>query len=148
MADCGLIKWSNRQSAIDNRQSKKGSRMIKPFDLHGLKTYDLESRPSKVFHEDLGRPVTAGASLHDWLDSLPRQLAGKDIRRVSEALCQTHQKGGPVVAGVGGHVIKTGCAPYLIDWIERGILTGIAMNGAAAIHDFELAFAGKTSEDV
>jgi deoxyhypusine synthase len=122
--------------------------MIKPFDLHGLKTYDLESRPSKVFHEDLGRPVAAGASLHDWLDSLPHQLAGKDIRRVSEALCQIHQKGCPVVAGVGGHVIKTGCAPYLIDWIERGILTGIATNGAAAIHDFELAFAGKTSEDV
>jgi hypothetical protein len=122
--------------------------MIKPFDLHGLKTYDLESRPSKVFHEDLGKPVGAGATLHDWLESLPRQLAGNDIRRVSELLCQTHRKGYPVVAGLGGHVIKTGCAPYLIDWVERGLLTGVVLNGAAAIHDFELAFAGKTSEDV
>jgi hypothetical protein len=122
--------------------------MIKPFDLHGLKTYDLESRPSKVFHEDLGRPVGAGAAFHDWLEALPRQLAGNDIRRVSDYLCQTHRKGCPVVAGLGGHVIKTGCAPYLIDWVERGLLSAVAMNGAAAIHDFELAVAGKTSEDV
>ncbi len=122
--------------------------MIKPFDLHGLKTYDLESRPSKVFHEDLGHPVSAGASLHDWLDALPHQLAAGDVRRVSEHLCQAHQKGRTVAAAVGGHVIKTGCAPYLIDWIQRGLLGGLALNGAAAIHDFELAYAGKTSEDV
>jgi deoxyhypusine synthase len=122
--------------------------MIKPFDLHGLKTYDLESRPSKVFHEDLGRPVGAGATLHDWLDSLPRQLAAHDLRRVSDHICRAQQKGAPVVAGLGGHVIKTGCAPYLIDWVERGLLSAVVLNGAAAIHDFELAFAGKTSEDV
>ena len=52
------------------------------------------------------------------------------------------------MAALGGHVIKTGCAPYLIDWIERGILNGLALNGSAAIHDLELAIAGQTSEDV
>jgi hypothetical protein len=116
--------------------------------LHGLKTYDLEARPSKVFHEDLGRPVEAGATLQDWLDSLPRQLAGNDLRRVADLVCEAHHKGRTVAAAVGGHVIKTGCAPYLIDWINRGLLGGIALNGAAAIHDFELAYGGKTSEDV
>ena len=122
--------------------------MIKPFDLNGLKTYELLSRPSKVFVEDLGQPLEANAPMSDWLDALPRQLAGNSLRRVRDHLCRAYQAGRPVVAALGGHVIKTGCAPYLIDWIKRGILSGIAMNGSAAIHDFELAFAGKTSEDV
>jgi hypothetical protein len=122
--------------------------MIKPFDLTGLKTYDLESRPSKVFHEDLGRPVNATASLTEWLESLPRPLAGTALRRVADELCRAGREHRTVVAALGGHVIKTGCGPYLIDWIQRGLLSGVALNGAAAIHDFELALAGKTSEDV
>jgi hypothetical protein len=122
--------------------------MSKPFDLHGLKTYDLASRPSKVFVEDLGRPLRAGASVADWLEALPRQLAGIDLRRVCDHLARARRDGRPVVAALGGHVIKTGCGPYLIDWIERGLITAVAMNGSAAIHDFELASAGKTSEDV
>ncbi len=119
-----------------------------PFDLHGLKTYDLKSRPSKVFHEDLGQPVDAGPSVADWLDSLPRLLAATDIRAVRDHLCRAHEQGRTVVAAMGGHVIKTGCGPYFIDWIQRGLLSAVALNGAAAIHDFELAVAGKTSEDV
>ncbi len=119
-----------------------------PFDLHGLKTYELTARPSKVFHEDLGRPVEAGTRVDDWLSSLPRQLAANEIKRVSSHLCRAHREGHTVVAAMGGHVIKTGCAPYLIDWIQRGVLRAVALNGAAAIHDLELAVAGKTSEDV
>jgi hypothetical protein len=119
-----------------------------PFDLHGLKTYELSSRPSKVFVEDLGRPVEARATLPDWLDSLPRQLGARDLRRVGAHLCRAHRRKRTVAAALGGHVIKTGCGPYLIDWIRRGVLTAVALNGAAAIHDFELAVAGKTSEDV
>lgn len=121
---------------------------MKPFDLNGLKTYDLESRPSKVFYEDLGQPMPADATIADWLDSLPRQLAGNALRCVRDHLCRAYEEGRTVVAALGGHVIKTGCAPYLIDWINRGVLKAVAMNGAAAIHDFELALAGKTSEDV
>src|SRR5438067_5378529 len=122
--------------------------MIEPIDLHGLKTYELSARPSKVFYEDLGRPLEAGASVGDWLDSLPRQLAGNDLRNIRDQLCRAHQESRTVVAALGGHVVKTGCAPYLIDWVNRGVVKAVAMNGSAAIHDFELALAGKTSEDV
>lgn len=122
--------------------------MTKPIDLHGLKTYALIERPSKVFYEDLGRPLEAGASVGDWLDSLPRQLAGNDLRTIRDHLCRASEECRTVVTAVGGHVIKTGCAPYLIDWINRGVIRGVALNGAAAIHDLELALAGKTSEDV
>jgi hypothetical protein len=128
--------------------SKCGGPALPPFDLHGLKTYDLKSRPSKVFHEDLGHPVEAGTTVGDWLETLPRLLAGSDIRRVRDHLCRAHEHGRTVVTALGGHVIKTGCGPYLVDWIQRGLLSAVAMNGAAAIHDFELAVAGKTSEDV
>jgi deoxyhypusine synthase len=120
----------------------------RPIDLHGLKTYDLQSRPSKVFVEDLGRPATAEVSVGDWVDSLPRSLAATDLRKVRDHICKARRDGRTVVAALGGHVIKTGCGPYLIDWVQRDILSGIVLNGAAAIHDFELALAGKTSEDV
>src|SRR5262249_9492318 len=119
-----------------------------PFNLHGLKTYDLKSRPSKVFHDDLGRPVAPDATVADWLDSLPRQLAGNALRRPRAHPVPPHRPGKTGGAARGGHVIKPGCAPSLIDWVKRGVLRAVALNGSAAIHDFELAFAGKTSEDV
>jgi hypothetical protein len=121
---------------------------MKPFNLHGLKTYELQCRPSKVFVEDLGRPVTAESTIEDFLDSLPQQLAATDLRKVRDHLLRAHGDGRTVIAALGGHVIKTGCAPYLIDWVKQGLLKGVVMNGAAAIHDVELALAGKTSEDV
>jgi hypothetical protein len=121
---------------------------LAPFDLHGLKTYDLTSRPCKVFSDELGRPVESGTTINDWLASLPRQLAATALRKVCQHLCRAHSQGRTVAAALGGHVIKTGCAPYLVDWIGRGMLKAVALNGAAAIHDVELAIAGKTSEDV
>ena len=121
---------------------------LPPLDLSALQTYDLESRPSKVFHDDLGQPVGPDASVGEWLMSLPRQLAGNDIRRVAEHLVRAQREGRTVACALGGHVIKTGCAPYLIDWIQQGLIQMVSMNGSAAIHDFELAVAGKTSENV
>jgi hypothetical protein len=120
----------------------------RPLDLDGLVTYDLASRPSRVFREDLGQPLAPGATVDEWLDALPRQLAGQALRRVRFHLARAHTEGRTVVAALGGHVIKTGCGPYLIDWVRRGLVGAVAMNGSAAIHDFELALAGKTSEDV
>ena len=120
---------------------------MKPIDLHGLKTYDLHTRPSKVFYEDLGRPLAPGAAVADWVEALPRPPAGGDLRRVRDRLCRARDAGRPVVAAVGGSVVKTGCSPYLVDWVRRGLVTAVAMTGAAAIHDFELALAGKTGED-
>jgi hypothetical protein len=121
---------------------------MKPFNLDGLKTYDLQSRPSKVFVEDLGRPAPAEASVNTWLQSLPRFLATKDLFKVRDHLLRARRDGRTVVAALGGHVIKTGCGPYLIDWVKQGVINAVVLNGAAAIHDFELAVCGKTSEDV
>lgn len=121
---------------------------MKPFDLHGLRTYALESRPSKVFVEDLGQPVKGDVTISEWLDSLPRQLGAQELRKVRDQVLRAHREGHRIAVALGGHVIKTGCGPYLIDWIERGLISSVSMNGAAAIHDLELALAGKTSEDV
>lgn len=121
---------------------------MEPFDLHGIQTYDLQSRPSKVFIEDLGQPVSANSTIEDWIQSLPKQLAAKDLLRVRQHIQRANAENKIVAVAIGGHVIKTGCGPYLIDWIERGVIQSISMNGAAAIHDFELACVGKTSEDV
>jgi hypothetical protein len=121
---------------------------MEPFDLSGLKTYPLASRPSKVDVGDVGRPVGPGASVGDLIDALPRQFGAVELRKLRDQILRCHREKHPVAAAIGGHVIKVGCAPYLIDWIERGLIRAVAMNGSAAIHDFELAFAGKTSEDV
>lgn len=121
---------------------------MRPLDLTGLRTYDLASRPSKVAVADLGKPASPATPIGDWLDSLPQQLAANELRRLRDHIVRAHRDGRGIAVAIGGHVIKTGCAPYLIDLIQRGIITAVAMNGSAAIHDFELAFAGKTSEDV
>jgi hypothetical protein len=123
-------------------------KVVPPFDLAGLRTCDLEARPSKVFVSELGKPVAPGAGALDLLDSLPRQLAAESLRRLVRRLVRVKQDRKLAVAAIGGHVIKTGCGPYLIDLMRRGVIGGIAMNGAAAIHDLELAVAGRTSEDV
>lgn len=121
---------------------------MEPFDLTGLKTYPLADRPSKVAIGDLGRVVPPTTNIGDWIDALPRQFGAVELRKLRDHIVRCHGERHPVAAAIGGHVIKVGCAPYLIDWIRRGVLAGIAMNGSAAIHDFELALAGKTSEDV
>jgi hypothetical protein len=121
---------------------------MRPFDLTGLRTDELHSRPSKVSVADLGRPIDPSTPVGDWLDTLPRQLAANELRRLRDHIVRAHRDGRTVAIALGGHVIKTGCAPYLIDLIRRGVITAVAMNGSAAIHDFELGLAGKTSEDV
>jgi len=82
------------------------------------------------------------------LDSLPDILAGKDFRELCSRVHLARKRGKPVLWGIGGHVIKVGLAPILIELMHAGLVSGIAMNGAALIHDFEIALAGKTSEDV
>ncbi len=123
-------------------------RPLPKLDLGKLSTHSLHDRPSKVRVEQLGRPLGAGATVDQLVESLPEQLAGPALRRWRDAIVAAVKNNKHVVVALGGHVIKTGCAPYLIDWIRRGVLTAVAMNGSAAIHDVELALAGKTSEDV
>jgi hypothetical protein len=119
-----------------------------PFDLSGVRTYPLKSRPSKARAEDFARPLAADAGIGQFLDSLPRILAAADLRAVAAAIADAAQSDGGVVWGIGAHVIKTGLGPVLIDLMERGFVSAIATNGAAVIHDFEIALAGATSEDV
>ena len=120
----------------------------KAFDLHDLRYEPLAERPSKVRLTDLGRPGYGSGMLEDLLDGLPAVLAAQSLKQLRDAIVAAHHRGAHVLAALGGHVIKTGCGPYLNDWIARGVLTGVAMNGSAAIHDLELAVAGHTSEDV
>ncbi len=121
---------------------------IRPLGLDPVHTYPLHLRPSKVTVRDFARAPRAAATVADFLDSLPRILAGNDFRAVVEALRRARRKRKPILWGLGGHVIKVGLAPVLIDLMKRGYVTGVAMNGAALIHDFEIALAGATSEDV
>jgi hypothetical protein len=119
-----------------------------PLDLDRLRYDPLAQRSSKVRLADLGRPAAGLGSLEDWLEGLPAVLAAGSLKQLRDAIVAAHAAGRPVLAAIGGHVIKTGCGPYLNDWIARGVLAGVAMNGSAAIHDLELAVAGHTSEDV
>jgi len=118
------------------------------FDLSGVHTYPLASRSSKAHAEDFARPVSATVTFKDWFESLPNILGGLDIRRVVAAISAARDRKAGIVWGLGAHVIKTGLSPVLIDLMERGYVSGLAMNGAGIIHDFEVALAGATSEDV
>jgi len=118
------------------------------FDPSGVHTYPLASRKSRARAEDFAKPVTSGASFKTWLDSLPRILGAADVRRVIEAIAAAKKRDSGIVWGIGAHVIKTGVSPVLIDLMERGYVSALAMNGAGIIHDFEIALSGATSEDV
>jgi hypothetical protein len=113
-----------------------------------VRTYPLASRRSKANATDFARPVGAGASVRDWLESLPKVLGAADLRRAAGAMADAHRRGAGIVWGIGAHVIKTGVSPVIIDLMRRGYVSALAMNGAGIIHDFEVALAGATSEDV
>jgi len=119
-----------------------------PLDFAGLQTVGLEERGGKVKAADFASAYRAGSGVAGWLDSLPRILAGDAFRAVVERLREARANRRAIVWGLGGHVIKCGLAPVLVDLMRRGYATLFAMNGAASIHDFEIALAGHTSEDV
>ena len=125
-----------------------GENQVPPADFGKIRTYPIRERKNKVKVSDFASPAVAGSSVRDFLDSLPRILAGNDFRHLVSDIQSAYAKARPVIAMMGGHVIKCGLSPVIISMMERGILTGIAMNGAASIHDFEIAFIGETSEDV
>jgi hypothetical protein len=116
------------------------------FDLSGLQSYPLASRPSKVRVADFARP--APDALGDVAAAFPDLLGGADFKAVVGAMRTARDAGRPIIWGLGAHVIKTGLAPVLIDLMGRGFVSAIALNGAGVIHDFEIALGGSTSEDV
>jgi hypothetical protein len=121
---------------------------IHPITLGAVHTYSLASRKSKVSIRDFAKPSTTNTSLRKFLDALPKILAAEDLRGLLGAIHSARKQRKAILWGIGGHVIKVGLGPILIDLMKRGFVSGIAMNGAALIHDFEIALAGNTSEDV
>ncbi len=125
--------------------------MIQRFeelDLDGVNTEPLADRPSKVYLSDFGSVCPPEVTISSFIASLPDIIAGRDVRRAIKAIVTARQQDLPVIFCYGGHVIKVGLAPVIIELIGRGVLTSVATNGAGAIHDVEIALAGKTSEDV
>ena len=120
----------------------------RPLDPSRVRTVPLGKRPSKVQERLLGAPVRAGLSVRRFLRGLPDILGAHDLRDAAARIAQAIGRGKPVVLGMGAHPIKVGLGPLIVDLIERGRLAAVAMNGACLVHDFELAWGGRTSEDV
>ena len=118
-----------------------------PLDLSGLRTIPIQDRGGKVRVADFAH-VYKGSGTGALLDSLPHILAADSLRAVVDALAVARANKKMILWGLGGHVIKCGLAPVLIDLMHRGFATAFMLNGAASIHDFEIAIAGQTSEDV
>ena len=121
---------------------------LEPLSLTGINTYSLKDRTSKVSYQNFARAWQAGSSLREFVDRLPRILAGEALREVAGAWVRAHREGRQVLLGMGAHPLKVGLSPVLIDLLRRGLLTGVALNGAGIVHDAEIAMAGHTSEDV
>ena len=121
---------------------------LKPLDFSGLNTYSVHDRHSKVTIANFARPLAPGATLKEFITSLPDQLLGRDFPALIERLAFARESGRPLLVGLGAHVIKVGLNPILIDLLEKKIITGLALNGAGIVHDTEIAMVGRTSEDV
>lgn len=121
---------------------------VEPLDFSRVSTYPLEDRANKVALENFAAVHRAGGSVGSFLDGLPLFLAAGDLRLVVQAICAAVRNSRPVLLMMGAHPIKCGLNPLIVDFIRRGIISGVALNGAGAIHDFELAYQGETSEDV
>ena len=120
----------------------------KPLAFDALKTVPIDARGGKVQIEHFARPYKKGEGITQWLESLPKIIAGESFPAVVKALRRARDEKRAILWGMGGHVIKCGLADVLLDLMRRRWVTGFVMNGAASIHDFEIAIAGQTSEDV
>ncbi|MGH9957271.1 MAG: hypothetical protein ACREBC_09095, partial [Pyrinomonadaceae bacterium] len=117
-----------------------------PLSLEDVHTYPLASRPSKVSLADFARSNKESSTLQDFLSGLPNILAVKSLRSLAAAIRRARELGKPIIWGLGGHVIKTGLAPVIVELMRRGLVTAIAANGSVLVHDAEIAMVGSTSE--
>jgi hypothetical protein len=121
---------------------------IKPLAFDGISTYPLESRKSKVHAGMFGKAMDGSENIPGFISKLPHILAGESLRKLIRAVLYARSSGKPIIWGFGGHVIKVGLGPVFNDLMQAGFVSAIAMNGSAAIHDFEVALRGTTSEEV
>jgi hypothetical protein len=119
-----------------------------PLDFEKLSTIPIAERGGKVQLEHMGAAPSRGVTMSRWLEGLPKVLAADSLRAVAAALIEAKRKRRAILWGMGGHVIKCGLAPVFTELMDMGYVTGLVMNGAATIHDFEIGIAGATSEDV
>ena len=138
----------DRPRGFRSNPSPHPNMKFEPLDFSKIRTYPLADRASKVAVEDFGKPHRAGDGLGSFLEKLPKFLAARDLLQVVDAMIAAIRNERPVVLMMGAHPVKCGLNPLIIDMIKRGAISAIAFNGAAAIHDFETAFQGETSEDV
>ncbi len=124
-----------------------GNYRFKPADLKKITTYSIDERKSLVSADQFSNVKKYGETGR-YQDALPSILKANDLKRVVEAIKAAKAAGAPIVAAIGAHLIKCGLSPILIDMMERGFIDAIAMNGAGAVHDLEIAYHGATSEDV
>lgn len=123
-------------------------RSFRPLDLSKVRTYPLKKRLSKVRESLLGKKIQKGAQLRSFIQGLPDILAAQSFKEVARKIAHAYRSNNTILLGMGAHPIKVGLSPLIIDFMERRIISAVAMNGAGIIHDFELAFMGETSEDV
>ena len=121
---------------------------FQPLSFAEINTYELASRPSKVTVKDFAEPIEKEDSLKNFLDKLPDILAVKSLRELAKQIRRAKKLNKPIVFGIGGHIVKTGLAPVIIDLMKRGFVSAIASNGSVLVHDAEIALVGFTSEDV
>jgi len=127
---------------------KSSMKKYRPIDPKKIKRYSLSKRPSKVDIGSLASLYRKGSDFKEFMDILPDMLGARDLKAVIEAILSARRNGRPVVLGMGAHPIKVGLSPIIIDLIEKDIITAVATNGACVVHDFELSYIGRTSEDV
>ncbi|MGC2235793.1 MAG: hypothetical protein WA584_06505 [Pyrinomonadaceae bacterium] len=121
---------------------------FQPIDLEKINTYELASRPSKITINNFAAPVSENDSLKTFLDKLPDILAVQNLREIAKQIRRAKKLNKPVVWGIGGHIVKTGLAPVIIDLMNRGFVSAVVSNGSVLVHDTEIALVGFTSEDV
>jgi hypothetical protein len=118
------------------------------IDLNKVKTYSIKGRKSKSQIENFGKPVGSDKDVSSFLKSLPKCLKADDFKKLLNSIIKAKRMGKPIIFMFGAHVIKCGLSPILIDLMKNDFISLLATNGAGAIHDFEIAFWGKTSEEV
>jgi hypothetical protein len=121
---------------------------IQPLPLDGVSTYPLAERKNKVTAEMFGKAPGGSDNVLGFISKLPRILAGESLRNLVRAINYARASNKAIIWGMGGHVIKVGLGPVINDLMQHGFVTAVAMNGSAAIHDFEVAMGGATSEEV
>lgn len=119
-----------------------------PIDLNNIKTYSITERKRLVKKENFAKVLPSNPNFNQFLDGLPKILAGANLKALVKDIALAYKNEKMVIFGMGGHVIKCGLSPIIINLMKEGVIRAVALNGAGIIHDFEIAFTGETSEDV